>query len=63
LIKNPVPIPKTTSNLRPRPIKPRMSFEFGHDRYPKNPLSMEISEQLSYIGDKMHLEKVISKIL
>jgi hypothetical protein len=38
-------IPKTLSNLGPRPNKPQIFFiEYGHDGYQKIPLSMEISK-------------------
>jgi hypothetical protein len=33
-------------------------IECGHDGYQKNPLSMEISKNSSYHGDKMQIEKV-----
>jgi hypothetical protein len=53
---------RETIPLRSRPYKPRIFFiEYGHDGYQKNPLSMQISKKLSYLNDKLHLEKVTGK--
>jgi hypothetical protein len=52
--------PENHFKLRPWSDKPRFFcfIEYGHDRYQKNPLSMEISKMSSYLADKIHLEKV-----
>jgi hypothetical protein len=53
---------RQTIPLRSRPNKPRFFFiEYGHDGYQKNPLLMHISNKLSYLSDKRHLEKVTDK--
>jgi hypothetical protein len=56
-------IPKTTTNFRPRPNKPRNFFfiEYGHDGYQKNPLSIQIPKKSTYLSDKMHPKQDILK--
>jgi hypothetical protein len=45
----------------PFKVKNFFFIEYGYDGYQKNLLSMQISKKLSYLSDKMHLEKVTGK--
>jgi hypothetical protein len=56
------PIPKITSNFRPRHNNSRhFLIEYGHDGYQKNPLSRQIPKKSTYLYDKMHPKQGILK--